>query len=133
MSRTGTRSLWAQGVLLGACFLGSGGILLAAAVHHNDFGAVFDPRLERLGDPKDSIPAFLPLAWLLSICRLAAWSVFPLAFVALLVGVAALIRTRQARERGMFAGVLVVTAVWTVVAGVALSPYGRNLQNWLLD
>jgi hypothetical protein len=55
MSRTGTRSPWVRGVLL--------------------------------GDPKDSIPAFP----------------------------------------------LVVTAVWIVVAGAALPPYGRHLPNWLLD
>jgi len=39
-------------------------------------------RLDRLGDPKDSIPAFLPPAWLFSICRLLAGTVLWVAVAA---------------------------------------------------
>ena len=131
--RPGIVTFWTQVVLLAACLTGSIGIVALAVVRTGDGGGLLDPQLTRLGDPKDSFPSFAPLAYLVDICRLAAWSVLPLAVAALLAGVAALIRTRVAGDRPMFLRVCVTTAVWILVAAVALSPYGRQLNTWLLD
>jgi hypothetical protein len=133
LSRPGVITFWTQLVLLAACLMGSIGIVALAVAHTGDSGGFLDPRLTRLGDPKDSFPSFAPLAVLVDMCRLAAWSALPLAVVTLLAGAAALVRTRVVGDRAMFLRVGLTTAAWIAVAVVALTPYGRHLQLWLLD
>jgi hypothetical protein len=131
--RPGIITFWTQLVALAACLIGSLGIVTLAVMRTGDAGGFLDPQLTRLDDPKISFPPFAPLAWLVDLCRVAAWSVVPLAALTLLAGLVALIRTRRAGDRAMFLRVAVVTAAWILVVAVALSPYGRQLNTWLLD
>lgn len=52
----GRVALWTQGVLLVAYLIGGFGVLVLAVVQTGDAGALLDPGLDRLGDPKDSMP-----------------------------------------------------------------------------
>jgi hypothetical protein len=132
-ARPGIITFWTQLVVLAACAIGSLGIVTLAVIRTRDAGGFLDPQLTRLGDPKASFPAFAPLAWLVDLCRVAAWSVVPLAALTLPAGLVAVIRTRRAGDRAMLVRVAVVTAAWILVVAVALSPYGRQLNTWLLD
>jgi hypothetical protein len=52
----GARLEFAFQYLLGAVYLlGAGGNLLTAAIRTGDYAGLLDPRLERFGDPKDSL------------------------------------------------------------------------------
>ncbi|MEU8264079.1 hypothetical protein AB0C02_26080 [Micromonospora sp. NPDC048999] len=131
--------LSAQMLLLAFCLIGSFGVLLVAALHTGDLLAVLDPQLERLGDPKDSLPPvgpdspWNPLLWVFELGRVVAMFVFPLAFAALVLGVVALARTRWIGDRKAFGWLAISTAVWFALAALALTPYGTQLHVWLLD
>lgn len=127
--------VWAQGVLLAAYLLGSFGVLLLAVVQTGDAGALLDPRLERLGDPKDSMPQSLwnPFAWLLAICRLVAMLVFMAAIGGLVLGLGAIARSQRVGDRRMVRWSLTLTAAWLAVLIVAVTPYGQQMHTWLLD
>ncbi|MGC4766124.1 hypothetical protein ACLQ20_25055 [Micromonospora sp. DT46] len=129
----------AQLLLLTMSLIGSFGVLLVAALHVRDLPAVLDPRVDRLGDPKDSLPpvgpdsAWNPLLWVFELARVLAMFVYPLAFVTLVLGVAALIRTWRVGDRQAFGWLVVSTGVWFALAALALTPYGTQLHGWLLD
>jgi hypothetical protein len=129
----------AQLLLLAVYLVGSFGVLLVAALRMGDLPAVLDPRLERLGDPKDSLPpvgpdsVWNPLAWVFGISRAVAMFVYPLAFLTLILGVASLIRTWQTGDRKGFGWLVISTGVWVGLAALALTPYGTQLHRWLLD
>ncbi|MET8907867.1 hypothetical protein [Micromonospora sp. NPDC004551] len=129
----------AQLLMLAVCLVGSFGVLLVAALHTGDFPAVLDPRLERLGDPKDSLPpagpdsVWNPLVWVFGISRVVAMFVYPLACVTLVLGVAALIRTWRTGDRKAFGWLIISTGMWVALAALALTPYGTQLHGWLLD
>jgi hypothetical protein len=122
----------AQLVLLAVCLFGAFGVLLAAARRNGDLAAVLDPGLERLGDPKDSLPS-APLVWVFVIGRLAAMLVYPLAFVALVSGGALLKPTWRTGDRTTFAWLAASTGSWLALGVLALTPYGTALHRWLLD
>lgn len=129
----------AQLLFLAMYVVGSFGVLLVAALHTGDFPAVLDPRLERLGDPKDSLPpagpdlVWNPLVWVFGISRVVAMFVYPLAFVSLVLGVTSLIRTWRTGDRKAFGWLVISTATWFALAALALTPYGKQLHGWLLD
>lgn len=112
---------------------------MAAAIRVDDPGALLHPGLERLEDPKLSIPpagpdsVWNPLIWIFGLSRVAAMFVYPLAFVALLLGVAALAGARREGDRWAYRAAVVVTAAWLLVVVVALTPYGGSTHAWLLD
>ncbi|MFG3602473.1 hypothetical protein [Micromonospora chersina] len=129
----------AQLLLLAVCLVGSFGVLLVAAVHTDDLPAVLDPGLERLGDPKDSLPPagpdslWNPLVWVFEISRVVAMVVYPVAFVALVLGVPSLVRTWRIGDRKGFGWLVIGTGMWFALAVLALTPYGTQLHGWLLD
>ncbi|WP_262285408.1 hypothetical protein [Micromonospora sp. MA102] len=129
----------AQLLMLAVYLVGSFGVLLVAALHTGDLPAVLDPRLERLGDPKDSLPpagpdsVWNPLVWVFGVSRVVAMFVYPLASVTVVLGVAALICTWRTDDRKVFGRLIVSTGVWCALAALALTPYGTQLHRWLLD
>ncbi|MEV4665948.1 hypothetical protein AB0J85_28880 [Micromonospora echinofusca] len=129
----------AQVLLLVMCLIGSFGVLLVAALHVKDLPAVLDPGLDRLGDPKDSLPpvgpdsAWNPLLWIFEFGRVLAIFVYPLASMTVVLGVAALVRTWRVGDRRTFGWLVVSTGVWSALAALALTPYGTELHLWLLD
>ncbi|GIJ09500.1 hypothetical protein ACFFMR_20915 [Micromonospora andamanensis] len=124
---------------LTAALVGSFGVLLAAALRAGDPRALRDPRLERLGDPKDSLPpvgpdsAWNPLLWVFELSRVVAMLVPLVAAVAVLLGLVSLGRTWRVGDRSAFRWLAVGTALWCVTALLALTPYGTQLHHWLLD
>ncbi|MEH0935438.1 hypothetical protein [Micromonospora psammae] len=128
-----------QLLLLAVCLVGSFGVLLVAALRTGDLPAVLDPGLERLGDPKDSLPPagpdslWNPLVWVFEISRMVAMLVHPVAFVTLVSGVASLVRTWRIGDRKTFGWLVIGTAMWLALAVLALTPYARQLHGWLLD
>lgn len=132
-------TLSAQLIFLVAYLFGSFGILLAAALHQDDLAVVFDPRLERLGDPKDSPPVigpdsvWNPLAWVFGIARIVAFMIYPLAVLMLPLGVLGPLRTRYLGDRKTFHLITVTTTIWLALAVLAVTPYGGHLLTWLLD
>ncbi|MEV2239789.1 hypothetical protein [Micromonospora sp. NPDC049891] len=131
--------LAAQLLMLTAVLVGSFGVLLAAALRAGDLPALLDPRLELLGDPKDSLPpvgpdsAWNPLLWVFELSRVVAMFVQPLAAVAVLLGLVSLVRTGRVGDRPAFRWLTVGTALWCAAAVLALTPYGTQLHRWLLD
>ncbi|MBY8874373.1 hypothetical protein K7640_21310 [Micromonospora sp. PLK6-60] len=138
-SRGGRVVLSAQLLLLVMCLIGSFGVLLVAALRVNDLPAVWDPGLERLGDPKDSLPpvgpdsVWNPLLWVFELGRVVAMFVYPVAFLTVILGAAALARARRVGDRKTFGGLVVGTGAWVALAVLALAPYGTQLHRWLLD
>ncbi|WP_127507183.1 hypothetical protein [Actinoplanes solisilvae] len=135
----GRRALTVQVFLLAVCFVGSIGLLTVAAVRAGDPGALLHPGLERLGDPKESIPPigpdalWNPLVWIFGWGRVAAMLVYLVAFVALILGLAAIAGARQEGDRRARRAAIAVTAIWLLVVVTALTPYGGSLHSWLLD
>ncbi|GAA2883762.1 hypothetical protein Acy02nite_07530 [Actinoplanes cyaneus] len=134
----GRAVFWTQFALLIAYLIGSFGILILAAVHVGDPGAVLHPGLDRLGDPKDSMligpdSVWNPLVWIVGVCRLIAWFVYPLGFAMLLFGGATMVHTWRLGDRRTFTQVAVLTAIWLILIILAASPYGSSLTTWLLD
>ncbi|MEU6073833.1 hypothetical protein [Micromonospora sp. NPDC047074] len=126
-------------LLLVMYLIGSFGVLLVAALRVRDLPAVLDPRVDRLGDPKDSLPpvgpdsAWNPLLWVFELGRVLAMFVYPLAFVTMVLGVATLIRAWRVGDRKAFGWLVVSTGVWSALAALAPTPYGTQLHVWLLD
>jgi hypothetical protein len=135
----GRAVFWTLVTVLIAYAIGSFGILILAAVHAGDAGAILHPGLERLGDPKDALPGigpdslWNPLVWIFGICRLIAWAVHPLGIAMLLIGGTALLHTWRRGDRRALAGIAVLTAIWLALFLLAMSPYGGDLLRWLLD
>ncbi|WP_436529882.1 hypothetical protein [Actinoplanes sp. HUAS TT8] len=137
-SATGRAVVWTQLALLIAYVIGSFGILILAAAHAGDAGAILHPGLERLGDPKDSMnlgpdSVWNPLVWIVGICRLIAWFIYPLGIAMLLFGGATLVRAWRLGDRRTFSRLAVLTAIWLILIIVAVTPYGEDLTRWLLD
>src|SRR3954447_5152900 len=113
---------WSQLIALLVYLIGSYGILLSAAIHRHDLGALFHPGLDRLDDPKVSVPivgpdsAGNPLVWVFGLSRVFAFFVYPLAVVALTLGALGLLSTRR-RDPVVFRRLVVTTAAW-LVAGI---------------
>ncbi|MFI7553424.1 hypothetical protein ACIBQ2_27200 [Micromonospora sediminimaris] len=126
-------------LMLAAVLIGSLGVLFAAALRVDDLPALLSPGVERLGDPKDSLPpvgpdsAWNPLLWVFELSRVVAMFVQPLAAVALLLGLVSLVRTWRVGDRPAFRWLAVGTALWCATAVFALTPYGTQLHHWLLD
>jgi predicted lysophospholipase L1 biosynthesis ABC-type transport system permease subunit len=138
-SRGSRTVLWAQLLILTLLLIGSFGVLLSAALHNGDLPAVLDPRLERLGDPKDSLPpvgpdsSLNPLLWLFEIGRLTAMLVYVVALFTLAFGVFAVLRSWHTGDRKAFRWLVVSTAVLLALVVLFVTPYGRDLHIWLLD
>ncbi|GIF04134.1 hypothetical protein [Actinoplanes siamensis] len=135
----GRAVVWTQFALLVAYLIGSFGVLILAAVRSGDPAAILHPGLERLGDPKESLPGLgpdsvaNPLVWIFGVCRLIAWFVYPLGIAMLLFGVVTLVPSWRRGDRRTFARLAVLTTVWLVLILLAVSPYGQDLMGWLLD
>lgn len=107
-------------------------MLALAAVRAGDPGALLAPGLERLGDPKDSLPdSALSLVFVPGI--LVAYFVFPAGFVTVFFGLGMLMHTWQVGDRVTFRRLLVSTGGWVVLTAAALTPWGDGLRTWLLD
>jgi hypothetical protein len=119
--------------------IGSFGILLLAMARSGDYLAFFHPGLERLGDPKDSMipigPDSVgnPLVWVFGLSRVAAFFVLPIAAVATVLGVFALIPAWRGRDRRAVRRLGIVTGAWVALGVVFLTPYGMAMLTWLLD
>ncbi|BCJ40522.1 hypothetical protein GCM10010168_81440 [Actinoplanes ianthinogenes] len=130
--------MWVQLAFLVAYLIGSFGMVILAAVHADDLGAILHPGLERLDDPKASMsigPDSLwnPLVWVLGVCRLIAWFLYPLGIAMLIFGLATLVHTVRAGDRRTTARLAVLTAIWLALLLLGATPYGAALANWLLD
>lgn len=130
--------MWVQLVLLVAYLIGSFGILVLAAVRADDLGALLHPGLGRLDDPKASMdigPDSLwnPLVWILGVCRLIAWLVYPIGIAMVLFGLATLVHAVRSGDRRGTARLAVLSAVWLGLLLLAATPYGTALTVWLLD
>ncbi|NGM13389.1 hypothetical protein [Verrucosispora sioxanthis] len=131
--------LAAQLLMLATVLIGSLGVLLTAALRVDDLPALLSPGVERLGDPKDSLPpvgpdsAWNPLLWAFELSRVVAMFVHPLAAMALLLGLVSLVRTRLIGDRPTFRWLAIGTALWCATAVLSLTPYGMQLHHWLLD
>ncbi|SNY28822.1 hypothetical protein [Paractinoplanes atraurantiacus] len=126
-----TVALW---VVLGIYLIGTFLTLTVAVVRSGDYGALLAPGLERLGDPKDSIPVigpesvWNPLFWLVALPHAIVLYFPQLPVVGLtLAGIALVV----ARGRSVQAAAWAV--VWVALTVLAFSPFGETLHNWLLD
>lgn len=106
-------------VLLAVYLTGLFGTLICAVLATGDLGALLDPGLDRLGDPKDSLPSG-PMMWVIG---LPAAFVIYVWFLPLIGFVLALFRPRSWRWM----------LVWAVLTLLIFSPYGSELHRWLLD
>jgi hypothetical protein len=138
-SITGRTVVWVELVLLIAYALGSFGILILAAVRADDVGGILHPGLERLGDPKDSLPGvgpdslWNPLVWIFGVCRLIAWLIYPIGLAMMILGAATAAHAWRAGDRRSFARLSVLTAIWLGLVLLSTTPYGHDLLSWLLD
>jgi hypothetical protein len=128
----------AQFLLLTLYLLGGFGVLALAVVRSGDWGALLEPGLDRLGDPKDSIPlgwdsATNPFAWLFGIARVAAMLVIPVVTLGVLLGGFAVVAAHRDGDGGRLRRALLAIGVWLVLAAVAFTPYGGRLHTWLAD
>jgi hypothetical protein len=127
-----------QWALVALYLLGSFGVLLLAVIRSGDWGALLDPGLERLDDPKVSMTAgwdsiWNPLAFILAIARLTAMLVVPVATIGVLVGVSSLVMAARVRDRQGIGRSLLLIVVWIGLFALAFTPYGGQLHNWLAD
>jgi hypothetical protein len=128
----------AQFVLLTLYLLGGFGVLVLAVVRSGDWGALLAPGLDRLGDPKDSIPlgwdsATNPFAWLFGAARLTAMLVVPVAALGVLLGGFAVAAARRDGDGRRTRRALLAIGIWFLLAAIAFTPYGGNLHTWLAD
>jgi hypothetical protein len=128
----------AQWALVGLYLLGSFGVLLLAVIRSGDWGALLDPGLERLDDPKVSITAgwdsiWNPVAFLLAIARLTAMLVVPVATIGVLLGGSSLLVAARERDRRGIGRSLLLIVVWLGLFALAFTPYGGQLHTWLAD
>ncbi|BBH68733.1 hypothetical protein ACTI_54180 [Actinoplanes sp. OR16] len=131
-SAGGRALVWAQWTLLVACLAASIGVLLLAAFRAGDLGAVLAPGLERLGDPKDSLPGS-GLAWLFVPGLFVAYFIYVIAFVAVFFGLGMMMHTWQIGDRATFRRLVRSTVAWVLLTAVAITPFGTDLHRWLLD
>lgn len=136
----GTRIVMSVQYLLGAAYvLGAGGILLTAAMRTGDYEGLLSPSLEQFDDPKVWIPpvgpdsVWNPLTWIFGFARALSLFIGPLATIAGLVGLVYLLRTDVRRHRRTFTWLAVGTAACVALVAFTLTPYGIELQRWLLD
>ncbi|KUL29999.1 hypothetical protein [Actinoplanes awajinensis] len=138
-SKPGRAVVWVQVAFLIAYLTGSFVVLILAAARADDLGAILHPGLERLGDPKDSLPGVgpdslvNPLVWIFAGCRLIAWLIYPIGIAMLLLGAATLAHTWRSGDRRTFLRLAVLTVIWLILIALAASPYGNDLLRWLLD
>jgi hypothetical protein len=128
----------AQWALVGLYLLGSFGVLLLAVIRSGDWGALLDPGLDRLDDPKVSMTAgwdsiWNPFAFLLAIARLTAMLVVPVATIGVLLGGSSLVLAVRARDRRGIGRSLLLIVVWLGLFALAFTPYGGQLHTWLAD
>ncbi|GGN71925.1 hypothetical protein GCM10010112_39660 [Actinoplanes lobatus] len=133
--RLGDAAQWA---LIGMYLLGSFGILVLAVVNSGDVGALLDPGLDRLDDPKVSVPlgwdsAANPLVWIFGVARLTAILIVPVAAFGVILGGLSAAAARRAGDRRRLNFALLRIVVWVVLFAVAFSPYGEQLHIWLAD
>ncbi|MFF5084134.1 hypothetical protein ACFY36_44405 [Actinoplanes sp. NPDC000266] len=130
-ARSLTFALW---VVLAIYLIGTLLTLTVAALRNGDYGALFAPGLERLGDPKDSIPVigpdsvWNPLFWLVALPHAIVVYCPQLPVVGLVLAGIALV---VARGRSLQAAVWAV--LWVTLTVLAFSPFGEMLHQWLLD
>jgi hypothetical protein len=145
----GARLVFAFQYLLGAVYLlGAGGVLLTAGVRTGDYAGMLDPRLGRFGDPKDLLPLvgpdspWNPLAWVFGLSYSGSLFITPLAVFAVIAGLAYLsgiglrsyLSVTSLRGHGrVFRHLAVGTAICLALAVFTVTPYGWQLQTWLLD
>jgi hypothetical protein len=128
-----------QYLLAAAYLLGAGGILLTAAMRTGNYEGLLSPGLEQFDDPKVWIPPFgpdsvwNPLAWIFGLARAVSLFIVPLAAIAGLVGLVCLFRTDARGQRRTFTSLLVGTVACLALVAFTATPYGAQLQNWLLD
>ncbi|GAB3801594.1 hypothetical protein [Micromonospora zhanjiangensis] len=125
--------------LLGVVYLiGGVGTLLIAAIRTGDWAGLLDPGLERFGDPKDVIAigpdtVWNPILWIFGLSRVGAMLITPLAFAAVLLGLPCLADRAVRADRRTWRLLLIGTVICVVLAAVPSTPYGDQLQTWLLD
>ncbi|MFF0379092.1 hypothetical protein [Actinoplanes missouriensis] len=124
--------VWTQWTLLATCLIGSLGVLLLAAIRAGDPGALLAPGLDRLGDPKDSLPDSF-LAWIFVPGMFVSYFVYAFGFVTVFFGLGMLMHTWQVGDRATFRRLLRSTAAWVALTAAALTPFGGTLHSWLLD
>jgi hypothetical protein len=126
-----TIALW---VLLALYLIGTLLTLIVAVVRSGDYGALLAPDLERLGDPKDSVPVigpgevWNPLFWLVALPHAVVLYFPQLPVVGLVLAGIALVRSGGRSLRAVAWAV-----VWVALTVLAFSPYGEVLHLWLLD
>lgn len=128
----------AQWVLLSMCLLGSFGVLLIAVARTGDWGALADPGLERLGDPKDSLSpggdsVANPLLWILGIARVVAMLVVQAAVLGVLLAGFAIAAGRRDGDRRRITRAVLFIGAWLLLVALAFTGYGGRLHVWLLD
>lgn len=128
----------AQFLLIALYLLGGFGLLLLAVVRSGDWGALLAPGLDRLGDPKDSIPfgwdsVSNPFAWIFGIARLTAMLVVPVAAVGVLLAGFAVASGRRDGDGRRIRRALLAIVLWLALAALAFTPYGGSLHTWLAD
>jgi Na+/H+-dicarboxylate symporter len=64
---------------------------------------------------------------------MVAMLVYPLAFVTLVLGMAALSRSWRIGDRKAFDWLVISTGARLALAALTLTPYGAQLRGWLLD
>jgi hypothetical protein len=122
----------AQWTLLVACLIGSLGTLLLAAIRTGDYGALLAPGLERLGDPKDSLPDSV-LFWVFVPGLFLSYFIFVVGFATVFFGLGMLMHTWQVGDRVTFRRLFTSTTAWVLLTAAAITPFGTDLHRWLLD
>lgn len=110
----------AQAVLLIIQLVGLFGALICAVVATGDYGAVLAPGLDRLGDPKDSLPDSPVGLWAIGVPMAILIYVW---FLPVIGFILALVRPRSVRW----------ALFWAAMTVLVFSPYGSQLRYWLLD
>jgi hypothetical protein len=124
--------VWAQWSLLVVCLIGSLGALLLAVIRTGDHGALLAPGLERLGDPKDSLPDSA-LVWVFAPGIFVSYFIYAFGFAAVFFGLGMLMHTWQIGDRVTFRRLFASTAAWVLLTAAAITPFGTDLHRWLLD
>jgi hypothetical protein len=128
-----------QGVVLGMYLIGGVGVLLTAAARTGDWSGLADPGLDRYDDPKEYIPPFgpdsmlNPLTWVVGFSRVGAMLGLPLAALGAAAGLLALLPTLRGADRRAATRLAVGTVACVALGLFLLTPYGGQLQTWLLD
>ncbi|OKI64029.1 hypothetical protein [Micromonospora sp. CB01531] len=136
----GTRAILAlHGLLAAGYLLGAGITALVAAVRSGHYEGLLSPGLDQFDDPKVYLPPvgpdslWNPLTWIFSLTHLIAIFIRPLAAVAGLLGLLHLLRAGVRGHRRAAGWLAVGTAVSFALLAISLTPYGSQMQAWLLD